>query len=130
VTRTRGDSALGARLDLRTSEVDPGGELAYTVSNHGVRQLLAGAAYGFEKRTAGVWRAQPTEMWFTLIGLRLPPGGRTRPMSASVPDDFGPGRYRLTTSVTLMRDEGGPERNRDNSPVNYEISAEFTIRAG
>lgn len=117
----------GARLDLHAGVVQAGSKLGYAVVNRGRRPLLAGVGYGFEKRTALGWRPQHVDVGFPAVGLPLAPGGRTRELSADVPADFRPGRYRLTTGVTLMRSDGPPMRNRDQRPVNVRISHTFTV---
>jgi hypothetical protein len=49
-------------------------------------------------------------------------------MSADVPEGFRPGRYRLTTTVTLINAEGLPVRDRNAWPVNVKISRTFKVR--
>jgi hypothetical protein len=107
--------------------VTPGGELAYIIVNDGRRPLLFGAGYGFEKRTALVWRALHFSQAFAAWGAQVLPGERTREMLASVPRDFRSGRYRLTTSLTVLDADGTPVR-RDGRPVNVGVSRTFVIK--
>jgi hypothetical protein len=117
----------GARLDLRDEVLGAGDELSFTVVNRGRRPLLAGAGYGFEVRTALVWRQQRLDQAFVAIGMPVEPGQRSREMSADVPEGFRPGRYRLTVTVTLLNAEGLPLRGRDDWPVHVKISQTFKI---
>jgi hypothetical protein len=118
----------GARVDLRDAVVSAGDKLAFTVANRGRRDLLASAGYGFERRTAFVWRPRPIDQAFAAVGLPISPGQRTREMFAEVPAGFRPGRYRLTTTVTLINADGLPVRGRDTWPVNIKISRSFDVR--
>jgi hypothetical protein len=49
-------------------------------------------------------------------------------MFAEVPQGFRAGRYRLTTTVTLINAHGLPMRDRDGWPVNVQISHPFKVR--
>ena len=119
-------SPRGVRLQLRDKVGTPGGELPYTIVNEGRLPLMFGAGYGFEKRTAVVWRRLHISQAFAAWGQRVLPGTRTRAMSAHVPRDFRPGRYRLTTSLTVLDADGSPVR-RHGRPVNVAISCTFLI---
>jgi hypothetical protein len=107
--------------------VAPGGELPYIIVNEGRRPLLFGAGYGLEKRTVLVWRPLHISQAFAAWGAQVFPGTRTREMLARVPRDFRPGRYRLTTSLTVLDPNGLPVRRRGR-PVNLGISGAFVIK--
>jgi hypothetical protein len=101
--------------------------LSYKLVNVGNRQLLYGAGYGFERLTAIGWRPARFEAWFVAVGFALEPGGHGSEHSATVPEHFRPGRYRLTTDVTLLHDDGTPVRDGNGWPLNYRISQRFKV---
>jgi hypothetical protein len=104
-----------ARLDLELTIAKPGGELNYVIVNEGDSPLLFGAGYGFERRKAVRWRSRRTGMVFAAWGKRLAPGMSSTSMSAHVPADFEPGRYRLITSLTLLHPDGSPVRSSEGT---------------
>jgi hypothetical protein len=91
----------GARLDLGEGVVRAGDELLFTVANRGRRDLLAGAGYGFERRTALVWRPVHINQAFVAVGFPISPGGHTRELSAEVPEDLRPERDGSSRRVVL-----------------------------
>jgi hypothetical protein len=119
-------SSRGVRLELRDKVVTPGGELPYTIVNEERLPLMFGAGYGFEKRTVLVWRPLHIPQSFAAWGQRALPQTRTREMSAHVPRDLRPGRYRLTTSLRILDADGLPVR-RHGRPVNMAVSCTFVI---
>lgn len=120
-------SVRGVRLELRDKVVTPGGELRYAIVNEGMRPLMFGAGYGFEKRTALGWRRLRTLQAFAAWGQRVLAGTRTREMSALVPRDFRPGRYRLTTGLPVLDADGSPVRRHGRPVVSVAISCTFVI---
>lgn len=105
-----------------------GEDVAYWIVNDGRHQLLYGAGYGVERRTALMfWRRQPIDAAFVAVGFFLASGERGREPSATVPDDFSPGRYRLTTTVTLLDEHRIPVRDARGRPVNSKVSRSFEV---
>jgi hypothetical protein len=115
-----------ARLELAVSEVAPGGQLRYSISNVGEMSLLHGAGYWFERRTAKGWEPVPIAMAFPAWGRRLAPDEDTGAMLACVPSNQASGRYRLVTSVIVLRDDG-PPMHGPGGPVTVKPSCEFSI---
>lgn len=102
--------------------------MGYWIVNGGRDQLLHGAGYGFERRTGRMfWRRQPSEAAFVAVGFFLAPGERGHELSAAVPDEFSPRRYRLTTNVTLLDDNRTPVRDARGRPVNFKVSRSFEV---
>ena len=101
--------------------------MPYKLVNVGKRRLLYGAGYGFERLTAIGWRRQHFDAAFVAIGFALEPGEHGRELSATVPEHFQPGRYRLTTDVTLLHDDGSPVRDGNGRPLNHRISQRFKV---
>jgi hypothetical protein len=115
-----------ARLELELTIAKPGDELGYVIVNEGDSPLLFGAGYGFAQRKAWLWRSRSIGMAFAAWGKRLSPGERSTTMSAHVPADFEPGRYRLTTSVTVLHADGSPAR-RSAAPRQIQVSRKFAL---
>jgi hypothetical protein len=101
--------------------------LPYKLVNAGKRRLLYGAGHGFERLTAIGWRPQHFDAAFVAVGFALEPGESGRELSATVPEHFRAGRYRLTTDVTLLQDDGSPVRDGNGWPLNYRISQRFKV---
>jgi Big-like domain-containing protein len=115
-----------ARLDVRSEVAMPGGELRYVIANEGGVPLLFGAGYGFEEDTTKGWQPLHVQQAFAAWGAQIAPGTSTGEMSARVPQDLSSGRYRLSTSLTVLQMNGAPvcgpsETNR------ITISCDFIV---
>jgi hypothetical protein len=115
-----------ARLDLRSKVATAGGELSYLIANEGGVSLLFGAGYGFEADTDEGWRPLRIRQVFAAWGAQISPGTSTGEMSARVPPDLGPGRYRLTTSLSVLQMNGAPMRGPEGT-VRIAVSREFIV---
>jgi hypothetical protein len=119
--------SLRVRLDLAYGTVDAGSGLPYTVRNQTRLPILAAADYGFEKRAALFWRSQPVTEARVGAGGPVEAGKRSE-LSARIPHDFHPGRYRLTTQVTPL-DQNGLPVFRGIWPVNVKlVSKAFSVK--
>jgi hypothetical protein len=125
--RTRRHRSVRVKLDLVYGAVDLGHDLRYTVLNQTERPILAAAHYEFERRASLVWRPQPITEGRVASGGPVEAGKRSREMSAHVPNDFPAGRYRLTTYLTPLDQNGLPIR-RGVWPVHIKlVSKAFSI---
>jgi hypothetical protein len=102
------------------------GQLRYIIANEGAVPLLFGAGYGFDADTAEGWR--PLHLWqaFAAWGAQISPGTSTSELSARVPQDLGFGRYRLTTSLSVLQMNGATMRGAEGT-ISIAISCEFTV---
>ena len=104
----------------------PGGELRYVIANEGDVPLLFGAGYGFEEDTAEGWQPLHVRQAFAAWGAQIAPGTSTGEMSARVPQDLSSGRYRLRTSLTVLRMNGAPVQGPSGT-IRITISCEFIV---
>jgi hypothetical protein len=116
-----------ARLDLESAITKPGEDLVYVIVNDGESPLLFGPDYGFEQRKTALWRPRPTGMAFAAWGKSLSPGLSSTKMSAHLPADFQPGRYRLITSLTVLQADGSPVRG-PAGPKQIRVSRKFNLK--
>jgi hypothetical protein len=116
-----------ARLGIRSEVAVPGGELRYVIANEGSVPLLFGAGYGFEHDTAEGWQPVHVRQVFAAWGAQIAPGKSTGEMSARVPQDFSSGRYRLSTSLTVLEMNGAPARGGSGT-IRITVSCEFIVQ--
>jgi hypothetical protein len=126
--RTRRRRSVRVKLDLIEGAVDLGQDLRYTVLNQTEQPILAAAHYEFERRASLGWRSQPITEGRVASGGPVEAGKRSREMSAHVPNDFPAGRYRLTTYLTPLDQNGLPIR-RGVWPVHIKlVSRAFSVK--
>lgn len=90
--------ALAARLELGSSEIRVGEDLAYAIVNEGAARLVCGYAYRLEHRNEQGWTGINRGMAFRAVGLLVDPGD-TRQLLAKIPAGTQPGQYRISTTV-------------------------------
>jgi hypothetical protein len=126
--KTRRRRSVRVKVDLVYGAVDRGQDLHYTVLNQTDRPILAAAHYEFERRASLIWRSQPITEGRVASGGPVEAGKRSREMWAHVPNDFPAGRYRLTTYLTPLDQNGLPIR-RGVWPVHIKlVSKAFSIK--
>jgi hypothetical protein len=76
---------------------------------------MGNETFGFEERTAEGWRALHIRQAFAAWAAQLSPGRTTGVMSARVPQSLAPGRYRLTTRLTVLDVNGAPVASPDRT---------------
>jgi hypothetical protein len=120
--------SIRIRLDVVGGAVLLGDYVYYTVLNQTERPILAGGEYGFERRVALAWRSQTITEGRVCAGGPVEAGRRSGEGSAHVPEDFPPGRYRLTSSATPL-DQNGLPISHGIWPVQIKlVSKAFRIR--
>ena len=115
-----------ARLDLRSKVATPGGQLRCVIANDGGVPLLFGAGYGFEADTDEGWRPLHIRQAFAAWGAQIAPGTSTGALPAQVPPDLAPGRYRLTTSLSVLQMNGAPMRGPEGT-IRIAVLCEFIV---
>jgi hypothetical protein len=108
-----GAPAIDALLSLGATAVRPGEELSYSIRNIGGTPIQFGGDYMLERRADdGEWVVCPNPMWVAAFGCVLRPGD-ARQLSARIPADAPPGRYRLGKQVSYLWSLS-PEHRRDH----------------
>jgi uncharacterized membrane protein len=105
-----------ARLEVLPEDLRPCDEVGYRITNTGTVDLVCGLPYRLERESPTGWVHVNEGMRFRLIGFGVRPG-ESHGLSAQIPPDAGPGRYRLSASV-----------HSDHGNRSAHLSAEFHVQ--
>ena len=111
-----------ARLVLDKHTVVPGDQIAYVIINDTDQPLAFGLGYGLEEQTSNGWTETPVLDVFAAVGLGVDAGGTSLEMTATVPPNLRPARYRISKRFWADLPDDLPPHAREQC-----ISAEFTV---